>query len=149
MGIINIVKNVKEIHNKYVVLVKVGSFYYCYGKDSYIISQLFKYKINILKDETYSCSFPQNTINKIMAVLENNKINYLILDRRNNYEVIQKSDNRNLNNYDKIYEIGKKEKSKKMRIEKLYLYLLENANDIELINNVEKVIDERRKIQGN
>ena len=74
IGIINIVKNVKEIHNKYVVLVKVGSFYYCYGRDSYIISYLFKYKINILKDYTYSCSFPQNAINKVISVLENKQI---------------------------------------------------------------------------
>ena len=94
MGIINIVKNVKEIHNKYVVLVKVGNFYYCYGRDSYIISYLLNYKINILKDYTYSCSFPQSAINKVMSMLENNKINYVILDRRNNYEIIEKSDNR-------------------------------------------------------
>ena len=149
MGIINIVKNVKEIHNKYIVLVKVGTFYYCYGRDSYIISYLFKYKINILKDYTYSCSFPQSAINKVMAMLESNRINYLILDRRNGYEIIQKSDNKNLNKYDKIYEIGKKEKAKKIRIEKIYSYLLQSMEDVELISDVEKVIDERRKIQSN
>lgn len=149
MGIINIVKNVKEIHNKYVVLVKVGNFYYCYGRDSYIISYLLNYKINILKDYTYSCSFPQSAINKVMSMLENNKINYVILDRRNNYEIIEKSDNRNLNKYDKIYEIGRKEKAKKMRVEKIYSYLLENSNDTEFIDKIEKVINERRKIQSN
>ena len=149
MGIINIVKNVKEIHNKYVVLVKVGSFYYCYGRDSYIISYLFKYKINILKDYTYSCSFPQNAINKVISVLENKQINYIILDRRNNYEIIEKSDNRNLNRYDKIYEIGRRENVKKMRVEKIYSYLLENMDNKELIDNIEKVINERRKIQSN
>ena len=146
MGIINIVKNVKEIHNKYVVLVKVGSFYYCYGRDSYIISYLFKYKINILKNYTYSCSFPQNAINKVISVLENKQINYIILDRRNNYEIIEKSDNRNLNRYDKIYEIGRRENVKKMRVEKIYSYLLENMDNKELIDNIEKVINERRKI---
>ena len=124
MGIINVVKNVKEIHNKYVVLVKVGSFYYCYGRDSYIISYLFKYKINILKDYTYSCSFPQSAINKVMAILENNRINYLILDRRNNYEVVDKNDNKNLNKYDEIYEIGKKEKAKRMKIENRMKYMM-------------------------
>ena len=146
MGIINIVKNVKEIHNKYIVLVKIGNFYYCYGKDSYIISYLFKYKINILKDYTYSCSFPQNAVNKVISVLENKQINYIILDRRNNYEIIEKSDNRNLNRYDKIYEIGRRENVKKMRVEKIYSYLLENMDNKELIDNIEKVINERRKI---
>ena len=146
MGIINIVKNVKEIHNKYIVLVKIGNFYYCYGRDSYIISYLFKYKINILKNYTYSCSFPQNAINKVISVLENKQINYIILDRRNNYEIIEKSDNRNLNRYDKIYEIGRRENVKKMRVEKIYSYLLENMDNKELIDNIEKVINERRKI---
>lgn len=149
MGIINIVKNVKEIHNKYVVLVKVGNFYYCYGKDSYIISYLFKYKINILKDYTYSCSFPQNASNKVISILENKQVNYIILDRRNNYEIIEKSDNRNLNRYDKIYEIGRRENVKRMRVEKIYSYLLENIDNKELIDNIEKVINERRKIQSN
>lgn len=149
MGIINIVKNVKEIHNKYIVLVKIGNFYYCYGKDSYIISYLFKYKINILKDYTYSCSFPQNASNKVKSILENKQVNYIILDRRNNYEIIEKSDNRNLNRYDKIYEIGRRENVKRMRVEKIYSYLLENIDNKELIDNIEKVINERRKIQSN
>lgn len=149
MGIINIVKNVKEIHNKYIVLVKIGNFYYCYGKDSYIISYLFKYKINILKDYTYSCSFPQNASNKVISILENKQVNYIILDRRNNYEIIEKSDNRNLNRYDKIYEIGRRENVKRMRVEKIYSYLLENIDNKELIDNIEKVINERRKIQSN
>ena len=37
MGIINIVKNVKEVHKEYVVLVRAGNFYNCYGR---ILSRL-------------------------------------------------------------------------------------------------------------
>ena len=55
MGIINIVKNVKEIHKEFVVLVRVGNFYNCYGIDSYIISYLLGYKINILDTNRYKC----------------------------------------------------------------------------------------------
>lgn len=146
MGIINIVQNVKEIHYKYIVLVKVGNFYYCYGRDSYIISYLFKYKINILDKNMYSCSFPQNALNKVLSMLEQKKINYVILDRRNNYEIIEKSDNRNLNRYDEFYEVGKKKKVTQMRIEKIYAYLLENVEDKELIEEIEKLINERRKV---
>ena len=146
MGIINMVQNVKEIHYKYIVFVKVGNFYYCYGRDSYIISYLFNYKINILNQNIYSCSFPQNALNKVIANLEQKKINYVILDRRNNYEIIEKSDNKNLNRYDKFYEIGKKKKVRKVRIEKIYSYLIENTEDKELIERIEKVIDERRKV---
>lgn len=146
MGIINMVQNVKEIHYKYIVFVKVGNFYYCYGRDSYIISYLFNYKINILNQNIYSCSFPQNALNKVIANLEQKKINYLILDRRNNYEIIEKSDNKNLNRYDKFYEIGKKKKVMQMRVEKIRSYLLENMEDKELIERIEKAINERRKV---
>ena len=38
MGIVNIVKNVKLIHKDYVALVRVGKFYNCYGRDSYIVN---------------------------------------------------------------------------------------------------------------
>ena len=50
MGIINIIKVVKQVHKEDVVLVKIGKFYQVYGKDAYIISYLFGYKIKkILK----------------------------------------------------------------------------------------------------
>ena len=149
MGVLKIVENVKEIHKDYIIFIKIGNFYYCYGRDSYIISYIFGYKINILKGNEYSCSFPQNAINKVTAKLENNKINYLILDRRNNYEVDEKINNKNLNNYNKYYENARKEISSSMRIKKIYEVLLENKDDKELINQIEKVIYERRKIQSN
>ena len=78
--------------------------------------------------------------------MEQKKINYLILDRRNNYEIIEKSDNKNLNKYDKFYEIGKKKKVMQMRVEKIRSYLLENMEDKELIERIEKAINERRKV---
>ena len=149
MGIIKIVENVKEIHREYVVLIKVGNFYYCYGRDSYIMSYLFQYKINILKDGMYSCAFSKNAIHKVTAKLENRKINYLILDRRNNYQVEEKCNYKNLNEYIKCYEKAKSEISSKMRIEKIYCELLDNIKDKELISEIEKVIYERRKIQSN
>lgn len=148
MGIVNIVQNVKECYKEYIVMIKIGNFYYVYGRDSYIISYLFQYKMNILKNGIYSCSFPQNAINKVIAKLENVKINYLILDRRNNYKEEEKSNNKNLNTYNKCYENAKKELGRRMRIEKLYQYLLENK-DNELINKIEKVINENRKISSN
>ena len=38
MGIITVVKAVKEIHTDSVILIKIGKFYNIYGKDAYIIS---------------------------------------------------------------------------------------------------------------
>ena len=47
MGTINVVKTIKFVHEFCVVLVKIGTFYSVYGKDAYIISYLFKYKIKV------------------------------------------------------------------------------------------------------
>ena len=45
MSILNIVKTVKEIHKEKIIFVKIGKFYQVYGKDAYIISYLFEYKL--------------------------------------------------------------------------------------------------------
>lgn len=50
MGILNIVKTVKEIHKKDIVFVKIGKFYQVYGKDAYIISYLFDYKLKKVEE---------------------------------------------------------------------------------------------------
>ena len=146
MGIITIVENVKKIHKEFITIIKIGNFYYCYGRDAYIVSYLFRYKMNLTKENIYFCSFPQNAINKVIAKLENIKINYLILDRRNNYELDEKCNYKNLNCYNKYYEKAKENISSIMRIEKIYHELEKNKDDKELINQVEKVIYERRKI---
>lgn len=148
MGIINIVKNVKEIHKDYVVFIKIGNFYNCYGRDAYIISYLFGYKISILENNIYNCSFPKSAYNKVLSILEKNRINYITLDKRNNYDTDNKDNNKNLNRYMEFYERAKKEIAKKMRIEKIYKYLL-LCNDETTIYEVEKTINERRKIQSN
>ena len=152
MGIITIVKNVKKIHQDYVVIIDIGKFYYTYGKDSYIISYLFNYKLNTYENVS-RCGFANNSINKVIAKLEQKKINYLILDRRNNYDVDKKFDNKNLNNYEKIFKKAKIKINLKKRIENISSYLYSNleSRDInKLINELEEVIkNEGRKIQSN
>ena len=63
MGIITMVKNIKQIHDKEVLFIKIGKFYYCYGRDSYIISYFFDYKLNFVEN-TYSCGFPSQSLSK-------------------------------------------------------------------------------------
>lgn len=145
-NIINVVKNVKTICKDYVVLVEIGTFYYCYGKDAFIISYIGKYKIDIIKENTYSSAFPKTAYNKIISKLEENKINYIILDRRNNYAEREKSNNKNLNNYEKYYQISRQELAIRIRIEKIKKYLELNMQDKELITKIERIINERRKI---
>lgn len=108
MSIINIVKNIKQVHPEHIILIKIGKFYYSYSKDAYIISYIFGYKLKNIEENIKVCAFPVFILNKIMAKLEENKINYIIIDRRNNYEVDEKSYNRNLNKYNLYLEKSKK-----------------------------------------
>ena len=81
-------------------------------------------------------------------------MNYLIVDRKNNYEVEDVYDFKNLNNYNKIFQKAKPLITIKIRISNINEYLLNNidnkAIDLkELVKELEEVINERRKVSGN
>lgn len=142
LGTLNMMETIKVIHKEDVVLVKVGTFYTAYEKDAYIINYLFNYKLNKTQD-VYTSAFPIPSLPKVTAILEQNKINYIVLDRRNNYDVEQQVDNKNLNKYGKFLELAKVKVRKNKRIEEILECL---KDDEELIEEVEKLIYERRKI---
>ena len=115
MSVISMIKTIKRVHEMDVVLVKIGEFYHAYGKDACILSYLFDYKLKTVEASCYTCGFPVKSVAKIQAELERNQVNYVLLDRRNNYEVDEYSDNKKQNKYqevlDKAYSyIKKKEK---------------------------------------
>ncbi len=149
MSMITMIKPIKQVHNKDVVLFKIGSFYHAYGRDSYILSYLFGYKLKKIEENYTTCGFPTDNISKIMAKLEDKKINYITIDKRNNYEVEEKSNNGNLNKYDEVYEKARKYVNLKRRIDDIYESLLEdieNDNIKEKVIQIEEVIYEGRKI---
>lgn len=136
------IKGIKQIHSKDIVLVKIGKFYYCYGKDAYMISYFFDYKLNLVENSIYSCGFPSQSLSKVIAKLESKKINYLIADRRNNYEVEGEENYKNLNSYDKYYEMAKEKINIRLRIQRINNYLLENSDR----NNIKRLLVEFEKI---
>lgn len=143
MATITMIRTIKKIHPKDVVLVKIGDFYHVYGKDSYILSYLMGYKLNIIEGNCSSCGFPKKSLPKIEATLENKKINYIVVDRRNNYDVDESSDNKNLNSYDEEFEKAHKFINMKKRINKIYENLITNINKEnikEKICNIEKIL---------
>lgn len=97
------IKTIKEIHPKFLCMFKIGAFYHVYNRDSYILSYLFNYKIKDLASNHKECGFPESALPKVMTKLENNKINYLLIDRRNNYDVDREEDYKDLNKYEKNY----------------------------------------------
>lgn len=148
MAVITMIREIKKIHPTDVAIIKIGNFYHVYGKDSYIISYLFEYKLKYTPEKIYTCGFPQKALNKVINGLENKKINYIILDRRNNYEVIEKLNNKNLNNYETIYLEAHEYVNFKKRIDNIYSYFVKNINkdDIKIkIKEVEEVLKKWKK----
>ena len=42
---VTVLKPIKQIHDRDVALIKIGGFYHAYGRDSYILSYLFGYRL--------------------------------------------------------------------------------------------------------
>lgn len=151
MGAITIVKEIKTIHPNYIIIIKSGGFYRVYGKDAYILSNLFRYKLKEEK-QIFACGFPLKAINKVRAKLENKKINYIVLDSKDNYSINNKIDFKNLNNYEIEYKNSKVYVNNQIRIEKINEFLIDNAskeNLKQILIEIEKIINAKGKIQSN
>ena len=144
MSVVTMIKEIKEVHPEEIILVKMGNFFHVYGKDSYIISYLLGYKIRKIEGNIFTTGFPDKTEAKVKAMLEKNKINYLVVDRRNGYEVDELSNNKNLNKYNIKFKNAKDYIDAKIKIDKIYNYLINNIskNGIsEKITEIERIIN--------
>lgn len=151
MSISTIWNTVKTMYPDYIIFVKIGKFYTVYNQDAYIISYKLKYRLKIEESNyiRYSCGFSDIALNKVRTKMEENKINYLILDRRNNYEEDAKYNNGNLNKYNEILEKSKRYANNIIRLDKINNYFIENINKEEtrkILIQLEKKIDEGTKI---
>lgn len=149
MSVIEEVKVMKKIQPTTLLLIKIGQFVYSYGKDAYIISYIFKYNVKQLENKIYVCGFSKNKLKNIVANLENQKIDFLVLDRKNSYREDEKSNNKNLNKYNDIFEKAKKYVKRKQKADYIYSYLRNNFNNDEIDNTLielKRIIDERRKV---
>lgn len=149
MATVKMVKTIKKIYPSCVVLVKIENFYNVYGKDAYILSYLFEYKI-VEKEGVPTCGFPINAISKVENILEKSKVNYIVVDRRNNYDEEEKYVDKQENKYDRVFEKSEKLVEIILRIQKINNILLQSKEDEnikEILDKIEKVIDsERRKV---
>ena len=148
-SIINIAKDIKNKHLNDVAFYKVGAFVQLFGKDAYIISYLFDYNLKEIKENIPTCGFPKRAISKVCAKLEQKKINYIIVDTKKNYEVNEKFDNKNLNEYNEILEKAKRYIKVRKRLKSVKEELLkqtEEENIMEKIRRIEEIAYENRKI---
>ena len=99
-----------------------------------------------------NCVFIPHSLDYIpreVSALESKKINYMIIDPRNNYRIDEKSDNRNLNEYEeqakKAYTIVKQKRKVEKIKNDLETYIgKENFRSIS--SKMEEILNENRKI---
>lgn len=68
----------------------------------------------------------------------------MLIDRRNNYDVDEKIDNKNLNTYDEQFEKAHKYIKIKNRIDTIYLELVKDINSKDIksaISQIEKILN--------
>lgn len=145
MKITNMVKTIKEIKTETILLLQVGEFFYQYGKDSYIMAYLFGYKIKTIENNIPFSSFPKQALNKVISKLEDKEINYIIINKSLNYEIIEEQNFKKKNTYLKHYKISKEYILKRNRINEIYKKLINNINEEnskEIIKKIEEILYE-------
>ena len=138
-------RQIKQVHPDNVICYKVGNFYNCYGKDAYIMSYLFKYKIKTIEEDIAVLGFPKNALLKVQAVLERKKLNYMLIDTRNNYYVDEEENFGNLNKYEEIFSKAHSSLKLQRRIDKICETLKQEQN-IDKIRKIEEIVYEIGKI---
>ena len=122
-------------------LVKHGNFHKVTGRDAFILSYLFNYKITRDAQGEDSCSFPNNTLNKVLKRLEYENISYICF---NNYlEINLKNDFKEMNQYLNCYNKAYEYVLKKNRINKICDVLnseIKSENFLENLEKIEKIL---------
>ena len=138
----NTVEIFKQIHPDSVLLFQFGNFYRAYGRDSLILAYMFSYKLTEIQG-IKNCGFPRAGLNKVMTTLEDNCINYIILNKCDKYNEEDKQNFKSKNKYMEIYEKAKAYLSEKNRVDRIYKTMLENIGkeqNKERLREVEKII---------
>lgn len=120
--------NIKELFPDYVVLIKIGTFYQCYNMDANILAYLFKYKIKTLASN-----------DKVISNLEKRSINYISIDKKHNYEEIDKVNYKKKNKYKEVIDRANKYIDIITRVDRIRNILLKNNSKI---SDVERILYE-------
>lgn len=146
MKVENTVKMFKEIHPEDLILIKIGTFFQSFGKDAYVLSYLLGYQLKPIAQNYSMCGFPKSGLAKVLSKLEEMNINYIVLDKSDNYNEMEKEGFKGKNQYNLMYAKAHKYISKKNRIDAIYQYLIENISleDMkEKITKIEEIIFEK------
>ena len=125
----------KLIYNNYVILIKNGNFYLALNDDSIVLSNIFKFKI--IKSKNFlKCGFPLDSIYKVIEILDNLKVNYLIVES----DIIDKK-KYTTNNYLKYSNKNNYILSNKTEnINNILKLNIDNSNINTIINEIEGIL---------
>ncbi len=143
MSTTNMIRTMKEVHPTKILLVKIGKFYHAYGKDSYILAFLFNYQIKKVETNVNTVGFPEMALNKVLKTLEDKNIDYIVLERASNYEVISEEEFKDKNQYSELYNKAHRYIVRKNKIDAIYEHLISNISDEtikEKINSIEEIL---------
>ena len=118
---------------EHVKIRRQGKFYTAYENDAYVLHAVADYKISKGR-----VGFPVNVLGKIQNILEDKKINYVIIEKD---KEVEKKDFKKKNQYQKYLEIGiescKAKKIEEDLIEKINNLPAEKVQQImEFVNQV-------------
>lgn len=133
MKIYDVYKDKKIKYAKYVVLIRVGTFYETYGEDGYLLNNLLDYKIKDVGG-VKRVGFPLVAYNKVIAKLTTFKINYLVVEGS---DVIKKKFN--INNYSRYI---KNDDSISIRVDRI----CERLKILKETPKIEKILDRLEEI---
>ncbi len=140
MSQINMVGNIKDLFPNYVVLVRIGTFYDAYFYDAKILAYIFKYKIKSVSGVDV-VGFPTSSVKRVLYILEQKSINYILVDKKHNYEEEEKQDFKKKNKYEELKKEAIFYLDNQNRIDKISTFLKENVDKISI---VEELLYERK-----
>lgn len=118
--------------------MKIGKFYNVYGEAAYILYYLLSYKIS----SGLKTGFPEQAKDKVVNVLEDNKISYKIYEKD---ELIEEKDFKKLNKYSKFVSKGILKYKNKDKLASLN-EKINNLNELELnelLDIIEKYLSQK------
>lgn len=127
----------KRQYNNYIILFKQGNFYLSMNDDALILNNLFNYKVNVISD-FIKVGFPLKTIDKVIPLLEEKNVNFIIVDK----EIVEKKKYSN-NNYFNFLNKDSNYEFIINRINKIDQTLkdnLLNKNIENVLNDIERII---------
>lgn len=130
MKVVDLYNTYKDNYKEYVIFIKIGNFYETYDNDAYIISKIMNYKVKNISNNI-RVGFPITSLNKVLDELNNNKINYIVIEKDEIYKISIKKKFRDNNylNYDN---------NRLIRINNIYNRIINCNNNI--LDKIEEII---------